>query len=104
MVTRTLVVLIIAGIGTYLLRASLIVAFGRASVPAGVERVSRFVAPAVLAAIIAPALAAPEGRVDLFDLRLVAAVPATLVAVRTGSLAVTLAAGLGSYLLLDLLI
>lgn len=91
--TTSLVVLT-AGIGTWALRASLIVAFGRFDVPRRVERSFRYVGPSVLAAIAVPGLLAPAGPVELLDPRVAGGIVAAFVAWRTESLLLTLAAGL----------
>lgn len=98
----TWVVVVGAGLGTYALRASLILAFGRQSVPAIVERTARFVAPAAMAAIAAGAIAAPDGTLALPNLRMPAAVVAVWVAWRTESLPWTVVTGLAAFYLLDL--
>lgn len=85
------------GIGTYVFRSSLIVLFGRVEVPAVVVRASRYVAPAVLAAIVLPALVAPQGRVNLFSVRMLAGLVAAVVAWRTRSIPWTVAAGFAAY-------
>lgn len=86
------------GAGTYVFRSSLIVLFGRVEVPAVVVRASRYVAPAVLAAIVLPALVVPEGgRVDLLSIRMLAGVVAAVVAWRTRSIPWTVAAGFAAY-------
>lgn len=85
------------GAGTYVFRSSLIVLFGRVEVPAVVVRASRYVAPAVLAAIVLPALVAPQGRVNLLSVRMLAGLVAAVVAWRTRSIPWTVAAGFAAY-------
>ncbi len=85
------------GAGTYVFRSSLIVLFGRLEVPAVVLRASRYVAPAVLAAIVLPALVVPEDRVDLLSVRMLAGVVAGVVAWRTRSIPWTVVAGFAAY-------
>ncbi len=56
----------IAGIGTYLIRASAIVLVGHGvTMPTRLERTLRLIAPAVLAAIIANGLVLDQGRLNL---------------------------------------
>jgi len=56
---------LVAGIGTYLIRASAIVLVGHGvAIPARLERTLRLIAPAVLAAIIANGLVLDEGRLN----------------------------------------
>ena len=98
------IVIVVVGIGTYAMRASLIVLFGRVEAPPLVERASRYVAPAVLAAIVLPGLVAPDGQVDLRPVRLAAGAVAALVAFWTKSIPATLAVGLGVFVLLDLVL
>lgn len=101
---RTLALFAIAGLGTYLMRASLIVLLGRVTVPAQLERSFRYIAPAVLAAIVAPALLLDaEGSPNFVDVRVLAGVAAVLAAWRWRTIPATLAAGLGVYWLGSLL-
>lgn len=87
-----------AGVGTYLLRASLVVLLGRVTVDPRLERSFRYIAPAVLAAIVAPALMLDDGgRLVLVDPRVLAGLAAGLAAWRWRTIPATLAAGLGVY-------
>lgn len=100
---RALVLFAIAGAGTYLLRASLVVLLGRVTVPARLERSFRYIAPAVLAAIVAPALLLDDaGAPDLLDVSVLAGIAAVLAAWRWRTIPATLAAGLGVYWLVTL--
>lgn len=101
---RALVLFAIAGVGTYLLRASLVVLLGRVTVPARLERSFRYIAPAVLAAIVAPALLLDAGgAVDPVDVSVLAGAAAVLAARKWRTIPATLAAGLGVYWLVTLL-
>jgi branched-subunit amino acid transport protein len=101
---RALVLFAVAGLGTYLLRASLVVLLGRVTVPAGLERSFRYIAPAVLAAIVAPAIFLDDGGApQLLDVRALAFVAAALAAWRWRTIPATLAAGLGVYWVTTLL-
>lgn len=91
-------------IGTYLERASLILLSGRMTVPHRVERVLRYIGPAVLAALAIPPLLAPAGAFDPISLRVPAAIIAALVAWRTHSLLWTLIAGLATFGALTMLL
>lgn len=92
--TAWIVVGVVAA-GTYAMRASLIMLIGRTGTPAWLDRALPFAGPAVIAALVAPALLAPSGSVDLIGLRFVAALVAGVVAWRTHSIPLTLLAGLG---------
>jgi branched-subunit amino acid transport protein len=100
---KTWLVILAAGALTYLLRASLILLFSRAEVPRLLERAFRYVAPAVLAALAVPAFVAPAGAVALDPPRLAGLAAGGLVAWRFHSVLGTLAAGMGSYLLVSAL-
>lgn len=85
-----------AGVGTYALRASFLFLFERiGNVPARVETALGMVPAAVLAALVVPAVLAPEGSVTvLANDRLVAAGLAAVVAWRTESILATIVVGL----------
>lgn len=98
---------IVIGIGTYLTRLSFIGAFGEREMPAWLERPIRFVAPAVLAAIVLPAVLMPEGSIDVVPAtnpRFLAAVVATATAIRWRNVTLVIAVGMGSLWLLDWLL
>lgn len=90
------ITVVVAGLGTYLIRGSFIWLHGRWVVPPLVARALRFVPPAVLAALIAPAVVAPRGIVEALPPapELLAALAAAVVAWRTRSIAATIAVGL----------
>jgi branched-subunit amino acid transport protein len=96
-------VMILGGLLTYGIRLSFIFLLGKLAVPEAGKRALRFVPPAVLSAIIAPALLLPDGRLDLTpgNFRLLAGVVAILVAWRTKSALLTIVAGMGALLLLS---
>ncbi len=81
---------------TYGARLSVIVLLGENGMPQGVSRALRFVPPAVLAAIVFPALLAPDGPLDLSlgNDRLLAGIVAALVAWRSRNILLTIAVGL----------
>ena len=99
---NTWIAIVAAGIGTFAMRASFLVAADRlARVPPSVERLLRQIPPAALASLVLPALVRPHGSLDLFSPRLLAGVLAGLVAWRTRNVALTLAVGMGVLVLLD---
>lgn len=100
---RALALFAVAGVGTYLLRASLVVLLGRVALPFRVERSLRYIAPAVLAAIVAPALVAPDGVFAPADPRVFAGVLAGVAAWRWRSIPITLLVGMGAFGLFSLL-
>jgi branched-subunit amino acid transport protein len=95
-------VMLAAGLATYLIRLSFIYLFGRVDAPAWLRRALRFVPPAVLTAIIFPELLIPGGRLDISyaNPRLLAGVLAGLIAWKTKNVILTIAVGMiGLYLL-----
>jgi branched-subunit amino acid transport protein len=96
-VSRVWVAILLAGAGTYAMRAS----FRLARVPPNVERLLRQIPPAALASLVVPALLRPHGELDLFSPRLLAGVVAAVVAWRTRNVAATLVVGMGILVLLD---
>ena len=99
-----LLVVVLAGLGTYLIRVSLIAALGQVAIPPLAERALKLVAPTVLAAIAAQGVFTVDGGIRPFDVRHVAALIGALVAWRTSSIAWTLVAGMGSLWLLGWLV
>ncbi|UPV98867.1 AzlD domain-containing protein [Halorussus gelatinilyticus] len=96
-------VILAAGVGTFLIRFSFIGLFGLLDdVPAVVERALRFVPAAVLAALVAPQLVVVDGSVALSPAnpRLLAGALAALVAWRTEDVLATLVAGMAGLWLL----
>lgn len=85
------------GIGTYLVRLSFIGVVGDRVMPDWALVPLRFVAPAVLAALIAPAVLLNDGALDLAPAsnpRAIAALVALLLAWKTRSVPVVIAAGM----------
>jgi branched-subunit amino acid transport protein len=103
-VSRVWTTVVLAGAGTYAMRA-LFLAFAHrmADVPPAVQRILRQIPPAALAAITLPALVRPHGELDLWQPRLLAGAVAAAVAWRTRNIALTLVVGLGLVVLLDAL-
>ena len=89
------VVVVLLAVGTWLLRAAGLLAAGRvAALPAPALAVLGLVAPAALAALVVPAVLRVDGELEPFGPRVLAAVVALLVALRTRSVVATLVAGL----------
>ena len=88
--------ILFGGLITFGIRLSFIALFGRVEMPPALTRALRFVPPAVLSAIIAPALFAPDGALNLSlaNNRLLAGVLAILVAWRSKNVVLTLVFGL----------
>ena len=102
--SRAWVAIVLAGAGTFAMRASFLVFAHRlADVPPGIQRLLRQIPPAALAAIVVPALVRPEGSIDLLQPRLLAGVAAGLVAWRTRNIALTLVVGIGLVMAIDAL-
>jgi branched-subunit amino acid transport protein len=102
--SRVWVAIVLAGIGTFAMRASFLVFAHRlADVPPGVQRLLRQIPPAALAAIVVPALLRPEGTFDVWQPRLLAGLVAAAVAWRTRNIALTLVTGIGLVMLLEAL-
>ena len=102
--SRVWLAIVLAGAGTFAMRASFLAAASRlAVVPPFAQRLLRQIPPAALAAIVAPALLRPEGHLDLTQPRLVAGIAAGIVAWRTRNVALTLSVGLLALLALQAL-
>jgi len=100
-------VIVAMGVGTYVLRVSFIVLFGRfETVPPRVENALRFVPPAVLAALVVPGLVSLDGSfaVQFDPAQLLAGVLAGVVAWRTESMLATIGVGMGALWLLGLVL
>jgi branched-subunit amino acid transport protein len=90
-------VMLLAGLGTFLIRLSFIWLLGRWQIPGWLRRGLRYVPPAVLTAIIFPEVFLPAGSPDfspLSNARLVAALVACLVAWRTRNVLWTIGVGM----------
>jgi len=99
---------IVMGMGllTYSLRVVPIALLERVAIPRIIERALRFVAPAVLSAIIVPALLRPAGPIELSlgNVRILAGVLAALVAWRTKNMLLTIAVGMAALWIVRMLI
>ena len=93
------IVILVIGAGTFALRISMMALLGRIErTPPAVARVLRFIRPAVLAALIAPAVVFIDGEAAFFapfNPRLVAGLVATVVAWRTHNVLLTIGSGMG---------
>ena len=93
----TWVAIVLAGVGTFAMRASFLLAARRlAEVPPGVQRILRQIPPAALASLVVPAFVRPGGDLDLWQPELAAGILAGLVGWRTRSTTLTLAVGMGA--------
>jgi branched-subunit amino acid transport protein len=98
------VAIVLAGIGTYAMRASfLLFAHRLVDVPPNVQRLLRQIPPAALASIVLPALLRPDGHLDLLQPRLVAGIAAALIAWRTRNVALTLGVGMAIVMAIEAL-
>lgn len=97
--------LLIIGMGvlTYAIRLSFIVSAERITIPPTIRRALRYVPPAVLTAIIAPDMFMSNDTLDLTNPRFFAGLIAIAVAYWTKNVMWTVATGLGSLWLLQLL-
>jgi branched-subunit amino acid transport protein len=94
-VNATWTAILLAGAGTFAMRASFLTAADRLGrVPSGVQRLLRQIPPAALASLVVPALVRPEGQLSFAQPRFAAGVLAGLVACRTRNAALTLVVGL----------
>ncbi|BDG09818.1 AzlD domain-containing protein [Anaeromyxobacter paludicola] len=98
--------LAVAGLLTFLIRLSFIALLGRVETPPLLARALRLVPPAVLSAIILPELLLRRGAVDLSlgNVRLLAGLLATGVAIWTRNVLATIGAGMAALWLLQYLV
>jgi branched-subunit amino acid transport protein len=89
-------ILILGGLGTYLIRLSFILIFQHFQMPAFMERLLRLVPPAVFSAIVLPELLVREGSVQfsILNLRLIAGLLAAVIAIKTRNVMVTIVSGM----------
>lgn len=92
------IVIVGAGVVTFLARASFIVFADPHKFPPAFRLALAFVPAAVLAAIVVPGLAMPQGALDLTagNLRLLAGIAAALVAMKVGNPLASIVAGMAS--------
>jgi len=87
--------IVLASLGTFVLRASFLVVADRlVDLPPLTQRILRQIPPAVLAALVLPALVRPEGTLDLWQPRLLAGLVAAAVSWRTRNVGLTLVVGM----------
>jgi branched-subunit amino acid transport protein len=101
---RIWLIIITAGMITYLIRLSFILLLERLKLPDWFSRGLRYVPPAVLSAIIVPELASWDGKaVNLIwgNPQILAGIAAIVTAWRTRNVVITLAVGLISFLALQ---
>jgi branched-subunit amino acid transport protein len=80
-VNATWTAILLAGAGTFAMRASFLTAADRLGrVPSGVQRLLRQIPPAALASLVVPALVRPEGQLSFAQPRFAAGVVVGLVA------------------------
>lgn len=99
--------ILLVGAATFAIRLSFIYLFGHIDrVPPALQRALRFVPPAVLAALVVPAVVTvgPTPAATLADERLLAGLVAAGVAWRTEDVLATIAAGMGMLWLLRFVI
>jgi branched-subunit amino acid transport protein len=100
-------IVIAVGVGTYLARLSFIGVLGERRLPAALERPLAYVAPAVFAALVFPAVLLPEGTIDAAPAsnpRFLAATLAALVAWRSKSVVAVIVVGMGSLWIIEALV
>ncbi len=97
-------VMFLGGLITFGMRLSLIYLFGRFQIPETMRRALHYVPPAVLSALIFPALLLPNGTVDVSfaNTRLLAGLIAILVGWFSKNTLVTIIAGVIALLLLQI--
>lgn len=98
-------IILLAGVGTYLLRLSFIALFDRISeVPPWWKRVLELIPPSVLAALIFPGILVLDGSLvlSLGNERIIAGVLAAIVAWRTESFLATVGIGMAALLVLQM--
>lgn len=93
-----LAIVLVIGVGSYLLRLSFIGVLGTRPMPMWAQRPLKFVAPAVLAALVLPAVLLVDGQADISPAgnpRFLAALVAGLVAWRLKNVAGVIIVGMG---------
>jgi branched-subunit amino acid transport protein len=100
------IIMLLGGLLTFGMRLSFIYLLGGLHVHEAVRRSLRFVPPAVLAALLLPELLMPSGRLamGLNNPRWLAGLVAMLVAWRSRSILLTILVGMGTLLLLQVVI
>jgi branched-subunit amino acid transport protein len=101
MSTQELILIFGMAIVTFACRYPVLALVSRIPLPARVLKAMRYIPPAVLTAIIAPAVLMPQGRIEANYQNgyLVAGVVAALIAWRSKNLLLTIVAGMAFFLL-----
>ncbi len=89
-----LIAVLITGLGTYLIRLSMVIALGRITLSHRAERALSLIPPAVLAALVAQTLVLDEDSLRTLSSWHPAALAAAVVAWRTRSIGWTLVTGM----------
>ncbi len=98
--SRTWAAILLAGAGTFAMRASFLAAAHRlVDVPPTAQRLLRQIPPAALASIVVPALLRPDGELSFAQPRFAIGLLAGVVAWRTSNVALTLFVGLGALMI-----
>lgn len=99
---QLIMTILIIGMGTFIFRFSFIFLYGKMKLPQWVHRAMRFVPPAVLSALIFPAILIRDQELwlSLENPRLLAGMVAIAIAWRTKNLLLTIASGLGIFWLI----
>jgi branched-subunit amino acid transport protein len=100
-------IVLAVGAGTYAARLSFIGALWKRRLPATAQRALEYVAPAVFAALVAPAVLLPDGAIDVTPAsnpRLAAAALAGLAAWRLNNVVAVIVVGMGSLWVLQALL
>jgi branched-subunit amino acid transport protein len=98
------IVVILAGIATFGMRFVFIGLFGRIGIPVTLERSLRYIAPAVLAALVLPAVLAPDGSVEPINPYLLASIVGGAAAWKTKSIGAAILVGLPALWLIQWLV
>lgn len=101
--TRVWVAIVLAGLGTYLIRFTFLALADHVTrLPARARVALRMIPPAALGALVSPALMRPTGgAIDLWNDRLLIGILALLVAWRTKSLFLVITVGLVAVTILE---
>ena len=94
--TQLILTIILIGIGTFLFRFSFIYLYGRFELPNWIRRAMRYVPPAVLSALIFPAIVIKDEIIWISpqNPRLIAGIVAIIIAWKTKKLLLTIGLGM----------
>jgi len=101
--TQLILTIILIGIGTFLFRFSFIYLYGRFELPNWIRRAMRYVPPAVLSALIFPAIVIKDEIIWISpqNPRLIAGIIAIIIAWKTKKLLLTIAIGMALFWLIS---